>query len=112
MAVRWKAILIGVLVLAATAAALVYFWPFGREAAELRLPGVVEIQEVRLGPRVAGRVSEVFVVEGEVVKPDQVLVKLQAPELDAQLTQWQRSEERRVGKECVFLCRSRWSPYH
>ena len=23
-----------------------------------------------------------------------------------------RSEERRVGKECVFLCRSRWSPYH
>ena len=24
----------------------------------------------------------------------------------------QRSEERRVGKECVFLCRSRWSPYH
>ena len=24
----------------------------------------------------------------------------------------QRSEERRVGKECVSLCRSRWSPYH
>ena len=23
-----------------------------------------------------------------------------------------RSEERRVGKECVRLCRSRWSPYH
>ena len=23
-----------------------------------------------------------------------------------------RSEERRVGKECVSLCRSRWSPYH
>ena len=22
------------------------------------------------------------------------------------------SEERRVGKECVSLCRSRWSPYH
>src|SRR3546814_16024334 len=28
--------------------------------------------------------------------------------LDAQL----RSEERRVGKECVSTCRSRWSPYH
>ena len=27
---------------------------------------------------------------------------------------WQkvRSEERRVGKECLRLCRSRWSPYH
>src|SRR3546814_18045144 len=25
---------------------------------------------------------------------------------------WFRSEERRVGKECVSTCRSRWSPYH
>src|SRR3546814_17522710 len=24
----------------------------------------------------------------------------------------QRAEERRVGKECVRTCRSRWSPYH
>jgi hypothetical protein len=24
----------------------------------------------------------------------------------------ERSEERRVGKECRRLCRSRWSPYH
>ena len=26
--------------------------------------------------------------------------------------QCQRSEERRVGKECLTQCRSRWSPYH
>src|SRR3546814_13946361 len=26
--------------------------------------------------------------------------------------QFGRSEERRVGKECVSTCRSRWSPYH
>jgi hypothetical protein len=26
--------------------------------------------------------------------------------------QQERSEERRVGKECRRLCRSRWSPYH
>ena len=25
---------------------------------------------------------------------------------------WTRSEERRVGKECASMCRSRWSPYH
>ena len=25
---------------------------------------------------------------------------------------WLRSEERRVGKECTPVCRSRWSPYH
>src|SRR3546814_6377572 len=30
--------------------------------------------------------------------------------LAAQITG--RSEERRVGKECVSTCRSRWSPYH
>src|SRR3546814_13348626 len=28
------------------------------------------------------------------------------------LTELVRSEERRVGKECVSPCRSRWSPYH
>src|SRR3546814_5396876 len=27
-------------------------------------------------------------------------------------TAGKRSEERRVGKECVSTCRSRWSPYH
>ena len=26
--------------------------------------------------------------------------------------EYARSEERRVGKECLRLCRSRWSPYH
>ena len=25
---------------------------------------------------------------------------------------FRRSEERRVGKECQSVCRSRWSPYH
>ena len=28
------------------------------------------------------------------------------------MTGSQRSEERRVGKECASMCRSRWSPYH
>ena len=28
------------------------------------------------------------------------------------LTRGRRSEERRVGKECLTQCRSRWSPYH
>src|SRR3546814_17425376 len=30
----------------------------------------------------------------------------------AKIVQHPRSEERRVGKECVSTCRSRWSPYH
>ena len=28
------------------------------------------------------------------------------------IEQRKRSEERRVGKECIAVCRSRWSPYH
>src|SRR3546814_12150137 len=31
---------------------------------------------------------------------------------DRQMMTVDRSEERRVGKECVSKCRSRWSPYH
>src|SRR3546814_15866849 len=31
---------------------------------------------------------------------------------DAHKNDGWRSEERRVGKECVSTCRSRWSPYH
>src|SRR3546814_11626855 len=32
--------------------------------------------------------------------------------LDVEAAQLVRSEERRVGKECVSTCRSRWSPVH
>src|SRR3546814_1504976 len=32
--------------------------------------------------------------------------------ITAALQDERRSEERRVGKECVSTCRSRWSPYH
>ena len=28
------------------------------------------------------------------------------------ILRFMRSEERRVGKECCLVCRSRWSPYH
>src|SRR3546814_11939732 len=41
----------------------------------------------------------------------QVAIALQ-PLLEDQHVARARSEERRVGKECVSTCRSRWSPYH
>src|SRR3546814_14027999 len=34
------------------------------------------------------------------------------PEICGKPSDPARSEERRVGKECVSTCRSRWSPYH
>src|SRR3546814_6456477 len=36
----------------------------------------------------------------------------QLDQLHAVRGERRRSEERRVGKECVSTCRSRWSPYH
>src|SRR3546814_15562935 len=38
--------------------------------------------------------------------------KLRAAGMECGYTTSWRSEERRVGKECVSTCRSRWSPYH
>src|SRR3546814_6795207 len=35
-----------------------------------------------------------------------------AESMGSPATPAKRSEERRVGKECVSTCRSRWSPYH
>jgi multidrug resistance efflux pump len=62
--------------------------PEGRGPKPLVLPGVVEVQEVRLGSKVGGRVREVHVLEGDGVKPDAPLVTLDVPELEAQQAQW------------------------
>src|SRR3546814_19784486 len=43
---------------------------------------------------------------------DQVAATAQPFGAEAALATEERSEERRVGKECVSTCRSRWSPYH
>src|SRR3546814_473122 len=45
-------------------------------------------------------------------KPFGDLELLSAIECRLKKKHQQRSEERRVGKECVSTCRSRWSPYH
>src|SRR3546814_18691213 len=42
-------------------------------------------------------------------------VEVKLPDADSRrrlLALYPRSEERRVGQECVSTCRSRWSPYH
>src|SRR3546814_14248596 len=45
-----------------------------------------------------------------IVAPAALIADRQAPALDGDFTT-ERSEERRVGKECVSTGRSRWSPY-
>jgi multidrug resistance efflux pump len=89
-----KWVVIGAALFAAVALALGFFWPFGSRLGwfgerepTLRLPGLVEIQEVRLGSKIGGRVERVNTFEGAIAEPDQPLVYFEAPELAAQLDQ-------------------------
>lgn len=84
---RWKLVPAVAVVLTVLVAGLGFFWPFGWGKDALQLPGVVEIQEVRLGSKIGGRVAEVLINEGDLVEAGQVLVRLEAPELEAQRDQ-------------------------
>lgn len=78
-----------VALLVAVAAAVGFVFPFWRHPQALHLPGVVEIQDVRLGSKIGGRVENIYVLEGDLVEPGTLLVRFEAPELEAQLQQTQ-----------------------
>jgi HlyD family secretion protein len=84
-----KALLAGTALVSAVVAGLGFCWPFRDRTPALKLPGVVEVHEVRLGSKIGGRVEEVLVREGDLVQPGQTLVRFEAPELLAQQDQWQ-----------------------
>jgi multidrug resistance efflux pump len=80
----WKPAAAGVVLVAAAGAVAGYVLHFRESNPELRLPGTVETQEVRLSSRVGGRVAKVLVNEAQIVEPGQTVVELEMPELDAQ----------------------------
>src|SRR3546814_3591405 len=73
--------------------------------APVRRPVVVRQVEVRHAPVERPPQDRPLGLLGPVVA--EVL-----PQPERERRQPERSEERRVGKECVSTCRSRWSPYH
>jgi multidrug resistance efflux pump len=82
-----RKVLVGLAVVGVAAAAGgAYFW-FGSPAQEVRLPGTVEVQEVRLASKVGGRVVAVGVHEGQVVQAGQVLITFDPAELTARRDQ-------------------------
>jgi multidrug resistance efflux pump len=110
--------------LTALAGALGLCHLFGPGPETLEIPGTVEIQEIRLGSRTGGRVARLAVTEGQCVKPGQVLVYLEAPELEAQRGQWlarlaaaeaelakaqygPREEEKEAARAAVAIARAR-----
>jgi HlyD family secretion protein len=76
-------VVIGVIVLAGGG---IWLWSLGNHNV-LRLPGVVEVQEVRLGSKVGGRVEKLLIREGDIVTPDQPLIEFECPELKNQRLQ-------------------------
>src|SRR3546814_16281497 len=65
----------------------------------LRVAPVIRVLVLVLAPIT----HAIHIVVSVILRPFGILL---GPELS------DRSEERRVGKECVSTCRSRWSPYH
>jgi multidrug resistance efflux pump len=111
--------------LGVVALALGFIWPFGRQPQTLRLPGVVEIQEVRLGSKIGGRVDKVAILEGTIAEPGQPLVYFAVPELQAQRQQLQarllqaeadlekakngpRAEEKEAARAALEAAKARW----
>jgi HlyD family secretion protein len=120
-----KRVVLGVALLGAVALALGFFWPFGRRPQTSHIHGVVEIQEVRLGSKIGGRVEKVEILEGDSAEPGQPLVFFAVPELQAQRQQLQarllqaeadlekakngpRSEEKEAARAALEAARARW----
>jgi multidrug resistance efflux pump len=122
---RRKVIAIGTAMVAAAAVGAGCYWPFVHGEKALRLPGTVEVQEVRPGSRVGGRVKQVAVREGELVPAGGTLVVFEAPGLEAQRDQvvqrlaaaraalakartGPRAEEKRAAWAAVRAAEARW----
>lgn len=69
----------------------VIWWLWPQPQAEL-LHGEVEVREIRIASKLAGRVSALHIHEGEQVKAGQLLFELDSPELNAKLAQAEAAE--------------------
>jgi HlyD family secretion protein len=120
-------LVLGIIVLLLTAGGFAYFWSMGNRSA-LHLPGIVEIQEVRLGSKVGGRVESVLVKEGDIVdsydrkllvifeapelknQKKQMLAKLEAAEAEYQRAQnGPREEDKEAAKAAALAAKARYA---
>lgn len=80
--------LIAITLIAAISGTSAGLWfHFNPRTTEMRLPGTVETQEVRLSSRSGGRVSKVYVTDGQLLAAGTKVFELEMPELDAQHAQ-------------------------
>src|SRR3546814_19613418 len=83
------------------------------EQGQVFMPGHVGTLYCVMGSRYTGRSSariDLILPNGQPIS-SRAISKIRNDECGQRYAA-ERSEERRVGKECVRTCRSRWSPYH
>lgn len=81
----------------------VAYWFWNGKEETLKLTGVVETQEIRLGSKVGGRVAELLTAEGKIEQPGKVLVRLAIPEILAQRDQAKaRVASARAGRDRAY----------
>jgi nitrate reductase NapAB chaperone NapD len=80
----------------------------------MNLSGVLVVARLEALPSVAKSLAALPGVEVHHADhaSGRLVAVLEAEDIQAEIDLLKRSEERRVGKECRRLCRSRWSPYH
>lgn len=88
--------ILGFLVVVATVAVIGLF-AFGKSVEEIQ--GEVEVTEYRVSSKVPGRILEIRVKEGDYVHVGDTLAILDAPEVEAKMTQAQSVERGRIGNE-------------
>src|SRR3546814_10884166 len=86
--------------------------PISQPALSATIRKLEEMLNVRLFDRTTRQIA--LTPEGEELRrlANRLIDEFEAVSGDLQDYLARRSEERRVGKECVSTCRSRWSPYH
>jgi HlyD family secretion protein len=87
---RVKALLFLLLLIAAGVAAYLYL---GRPPSELVLTGIVTTNDLIVSPQIGGRISELKVVEGDIVKKDQLVAVIAPDELRADTAYYAHSAE-------------------
>src|SRR3546814_16564024 len=70
------------------------------------------LQTHALDPETGEKAGPTFPISKAAELVDRTASAIREAERDGRLPERSRSEERRVGKECVSTCRSRGSPYH
>src|SRR3546814_7800276 len=88
---------------------MVYLFFFSSRRRHTRCALVTGVQTCALPILQTNKAKDVARLASEVQSLDRLEL---AEALDRRLQHEGRSEERRVGKECVSTCRTRWSPYN